>query len=297
MKILVFGGGGQVGFELQRSLAPLAELRVPGYGGLARIDLSDFAALEKCVADLSPDVVVNAAAFTGVDKAESERDLATHINADAPGVLARAAARVGALIIHYSTDYVFEGEGRSYRAEDAATAPLNHYGASKLAGEVAVASENLRHLILRASWVYAVHGKNFPKTILRRAASGETLSVVADQVGAPTGAPLLADATAHAIRSLGHGNGGCGLYHLVAGGEASWHELAVFLCAEALTHGLLSSFPEIKPITSAEFPTPAQRPFNSRLSNEKFKSEFGLLLPHWKEGVAHFVRELASAKL
>ena len=297
MKILIFGGGGQVGFELQRSLAPLAQLRVPGYGGLARVDLSDFSGLEKCVADFSPDVVVNAAAYTAVDRAESEHSLSNQINAVAPGVLARAAARVGALIIHYSTDYVFDGEGRNYRAEDAATAPLNHYGISKLAGEVAVAGENPRHVILRTSWVYAVHGKNFPKAILRLAASSETLSVVADQVGAPTGAPLLADATAHAIMSLGYGKGDCGLYHLVAGGETSWHELAVFLCDQALAHGLLAKVPDVKPITSAEFPTPAKRPCNSRLFNQKFKSEFGLMLPHWKDGVTQFVRELASAKL
>ena len=297
MKILIFGGSGQVGFELQRALAPAATLCVPGLGGVPRIDVCDFVAIEKCVADFAPIVVINAAAYTAVDRAENERDLATRINAQAPGVLARAAAKVGAAIVHYSTDYVFDGKGQSYQTEDAIPAPLNHYAASKLAGEEAVAAANPSHLILRTSWVYAVHGKNFPKTILRLAASRDTLSVVADQVGAPTGAPLLADATTQALFALQRGKGAYGLYHLVASGEASWHELAVFLCEEALAQGLLPKVPEIKPIVSAEFPTPAKRPFNSRLSSEKFKSQFDLLLPHWKEGASHFVRELAQARI
>ena len=297
LNILLFGGTGQVGFELQRALAPVATLRVPGFGAHPRVDFCDFAKLEECVAAFSPDVVINAAAYTAVDKAESERDLATRINAEAPGVLARAAAKTNAAIIHYSTDYVFDGQGHGYRGENESTAPLNHYGASKLAGELAVAAENPRHLILRTSWVYATHGKNFPKTILRLAASRDTLSVVADQMGAPTGAPLLADATTQALLALQHGKGACGLYHLVASGETSWHELAMFLCDEALAQGLLTKVPEIKPITSAEFPTPARRPFNSRLANEKFKTDFDLLLPHWKVGVSQLVRELAQVRL
>ena len=222
MKILILGGAGQIGFELRRAMAPMARLLVPGFDGQPRLDLNDFAALEKCVTDFVPDFVINAAAYTVVDKAESDRALATRINAEAPGVLAHAAAKVGAGIVHYSTDYVFDGGGHSYRTEDAATAPLNHYGASKLAGEEAVAAENPRHLILRTSWVYAAHGKNFPKTILRLAASRDTLSVVADQIGAPTGAPLLSDATAHALLALQRGEGAYGLYHLVASGEVSW---------------------------------------------------------------------------
>ena len=272
-------------------------MRVPGFGGHPRIDLSDFAKLEECVAAFVPDVVINAAAYTAVDKAESEREQATRINGYAPGVLARAASKVGAAIVHYSTDYVFDGDGQGLRTEDAATAPLNHYGASKLAGEEAVAAANPRHLILRTSWVYAAHGKNFPKTILRLAASRDTLSVVADQVGAPTGAPLLADATTQALLGLQRGKGAYGLYHLVASGETSWHELAVFLCNEALAQGLLPKVPDIKPITSAEFPTPAKRPFNSRLSNEKFKTNFDLSLSHWKDDVSHLVRELAQSRI
>ena len=297
LKVLVLGGAGQVGFELQRALAPVASLCAPGFGDYPRVDLNDFAKLEESVSAFGPDVVINAAAYTAVDKAESERELATRINAEAPGVLARAAAKVGAAIIHYSTDYVFDGQGSNYRSELETTAPLNHYGASKLAGEEAVAAENSRHLILRTSWVYAAHGKNFPKTILRLAANRDTLSVVADQVGAPTGAPMLADATTQALLSLKRGKGAYGLYHLVASGETSWHELAVFLCKEALAQGLLPKAPNIEPITSAEFPTPAKRPFNSRLSNEKFKTSFDLLLPHWKDGVSHLVRELAQANL
>ena len=297
MKILIFGGSGQVGFELQRALWPVSSLRVPGFGGDPRIDLNDFGKLEETINDFVPDVVINAAAYTAVDKAESERDLATRINAEAPGVLARAAAKVGAAIIHYSTDYVFDGAGQAYRPEDAPTAPLNHYGASKLGGEKAVAAANARHLILRTSWVYAAHGKNFPKAILRLATSRDTLSVVADQVGAPTGAPLLADATMHALLKLKKGKGAFGLYHLVASGETSWYELATFLCNEAFAHGLLSKVPQIKPIISNEFSTPAIRPFNSRLSNEKFKTNFDLLLPQWKVGVSHLVRELAQARI
>lgn len=297
MNILLFGGSGQVGFELQRALAPVATLRVPGFGDHPRVDLCEFADLEKCVAHFAPDVVINAAAYTAVDNAESDRDLATRINAEAPGVLARAAAKVNAAIIHYSTDYVFDGEGHNYRGEDEATSPLNYYGASKLAGERAVAEENPRHLILRTSWLYATQGKNFPKTILRLAASRDTLSVVTDQVGAPTGAPLLADATTQALLALQCGKGDYGVYHLVASGETSWRELAIFLCEEALAQGLLTKVPEIEPITSSEFPTLARRPLNSRLANEKFKNNFDLLLPHWKVGVSQLVRELAQTRL
>ena len=297
MKILIFGGSGQIGVELQRAFATVAALNVPGQDGTPRVDLCDSASLEKSIATIAPDVVINAAAHTAVDKAESERDLAMQINAEAPGVIARAAAKIGAVIVQYSTDYVFDGQGTEYRREDAATAPLNHYGYSKLAGEEAVASANPRHLILRTSWVYAVHGQNFPKTILRLAASRDTLSVVADQSGAPSGAPLLADATVHALMGLRYGRGTHGLYHLVASGEVSWHGFAEFLCAEAHAQGLLQKMPEIKAVASVDFPTPATRPSNSRLCNEKFKATFGLQLPHWKIGAAHFVRELAQAKL
>ena len=185
MKVILLGATGQVAFELQCALAPIVELFTPGFGNVQRIDLCDFAHLEKYVHDFAPDFVINVAAYTSVDKAESDRDFATTINAEAPGVLARAAVKVGAAIVHYSTDYVFDGSGEEPRDERDVVAPPNHYGASKLAGERAVAAENPRHLILRTSWVYAAHGKNFRKTILRLAASRDTLSVVADQVGAP----------------------------------------------------------------------------------------------------------------
>lgn len=297
MKILIFGGSGQVGIELQRALAPVAVLNVPGLGETPRVDLCDYARLEQSIRAFAPDVVINAAAYTAVDKAESERALAMQINAEAPGVMAHAAAKIGALIVHYSSDYVFDGGGSDYRCEDSETAPLNLYGASKMAGEKAVVAANPRHLILRTSWVYSTYGKNFPKTILRLASSRDTLSVVADQIGAPTGAPLLADATAQALVAMQKGKGAYGLYHLVAGGETSWHEFAVFLCAEAKTHGLLQKIPVIQAVASQEFPTPAKRPLNSRLCNERFKSIFALQLPHWKAGVIHLVRELAQARL
>ena len=297
MKILIFGGSGQIGIELQRAFAPVAALNVPGQDGNPRVDLCDSASLEKSIGTIAPDVVINAAAHTAVDKAESERDLAMQINAEAPGVMARAAAKIGAVIVQYSTDYVFDGQGTEYRREDAATSPLNHYGYSKLDGEEAVAVANPHHLILRTSWVYATHGNNFPKTILRLATSRDTFSVVADQIGAPSGAPLLADATVHALMALRYGRGAHGLYHLVASGEVSWHGFAEFLCAEARAQGLLQKMPEIKAIASVEFPTLAKRPLNSRLCNKKFKATFGLQLPHWKIGAAHLVRELAQAKL
>ena len=297
MKILIFGGSGQVGFELQRALAPVADLVVPGFGGVPRIDVSDFAALEKAVAAAHPDVVINASAYTAVDKAESERDLATKINAEAPAVMARASAKLGALTVHYSTDYVFDGTGVAPHREIDPTAPLNHYGASKLAGEEAVARANAKNLVLRTSWVYAAHGKNFPKTILRLAGERDSLNIVADQFGAPTGAPLLADATTQAIAKLKSGAKAHGLYHLVAVGETSWHELATYLCQEALRLGLLSKAPDVKPIQSHEFPTPAKRPFNSRLDTTKFRTAFDLKLPNWKRGISHLVRELALAKL
>ncbi|HEY5363267.1 MAG TPA: dTDP-4-dehydrorhamnose reductase [Aestuariivirga sp.] len=297
MRVILLGITGQVGFELQRALAPIAEVYCPGYGDNMRLDLCDFAGIEKCVRDFVPDVVINAAGYTAVDKSETEREHATIVNAEAPGVLARVAAKVGAAIIHYSTDYVFDGEGCEPRSEFASTSPLNHYGASKLAGDVVVAAENARHLILRTSWVYAAHGKNFPKTILRLASTRDVISVVSDQMGAPTGAPLLADATTHALLKLRDDSSAFGLYHLVAGGEASWYELAIFLCEQAKAQGLLQKVPEIKPISSVEYPTPAKRPLNSRLSTEKFRTNFSLSLPHWKDGINHFVLELARAKL
>jgi len=286
MKVLIFGSTGQVGFELQRAFAPVAEVIVPPQ----RINLMDFAGLEKVVADVRPDLVVNAAAFTAVDTAETERDLATKINAEAPGVLARTAAKCGAGLIHYSTDYVFGGQGDQPFREDDITGPLNHYGASKLAGEEAVRAANAKHLILRASWIYAVHGKNFPKTMLRLAKECDVLQVVDDQIGAPTAAELIADATVHAAL-----RGHYGTYHLAAAGGASWYGVANFVLRQAHEAGLIARVPEIKPIPSTQFPTPAQRPKNSRLSTEKFRRTFGLELPSWQSGITHFVQTLAKA--
>jgi len=288
MKVLIFGGTGQVGFELQRAFAPVAEVIVPA----PRVDLADFGGLEQAVSDLRPDLVVNAAAYTAVDRAETERELATKINADAPAVLARAATKIEAPFIHYSTDYVFDGQGDRPFNEDDATGPLNHYGASKLAGEVAVRAANPNHLIFRTSWVYAPCGKNFPNTMLRLAQERDVLQVVDDQIGAPTSAQLIANATVQAaLRKSDYGT-----YHLVAGSETSWHGLATAVLTQALDLGLIAKLPEIKAVPSSQFPAGAQRPKNSRLSTEKFRRTFCMGLPYWQTGISDFVQTLAKAR-
>nr|WP_246715066.1 dTDP-4-dehydrorhamnose reductase [Aestuariivirga litoralis] len=294
---MLLGGSGQVGFELQRALAPVAEVIAPGFDGLARADLSDFAFLENLVSGAKPDLVINAAAHTAVDKAETERELANIINAQAPGVLARAAKKAGAPFIHYSTDYVFDGSGDAPRGEDDVAKPLNHYGASKLAGEDEVRSENPQHLILRTSWVYAPHGKNFPKTMLRLAREKDLLQVVDDQFGAPTSAELVADATVHAALRLRRVSEVAGTYHLVASGFTSWHRYAMHLLSASHQQGLIPRLPKVEPVPAKQFATAAVRPQNSRLSNAKFQRAFGLRLPDWEQGVDRLVRELAKASV
>jgi len=296
MKILVFGGSGQIGFELQRSLCPIANLVVPGFKGVPRVNLADTGALEKFVISAAPDVIVNAAAFTSVDKAEMERDTAHAINAIAPGVMARAASAVGAAVIHYSTDYVFSGDGNKPWSECDKVGPLNYYGESKLAGETAVLSNVERGLIFRTSWVYSTHGNNFPKTMLRLAPLKENFDVVCDQFGAPTSAPLLADLTAHAaLRIIGNWSD-WGVYHLVAGGETTWSEFAKYLFTRALEYGLIDKLPHVSDIASLNYKVAAKRPTNSRLDTTKFQTKFHLRIPHWTEGVEHFLRELSLAK-
>ena len=280
MKILLTGSAGQLGRELKRSLASLGELIACDR---SQLDLADPDALRTAVRDLAPTVIVNAAAYTAVDKAETETGLAEAINAAAPGILAEEARRLGARLIHYSTDYVFDGTKASPYRENDATAPLSAYGRSKRQGELAIAASGARHLVLRTSWVYGLHSANFMKTMLRLGRERDELRVVGDQVGAPTWTRHLADATALIL--AGHSTAE-GLYHLAAGGETSWHGYAEAIFAEARATGLLEKSPKVHRITTAEYPLPAPRPANSRLDCARFSSDFGLALPDWRTGLA-----------
>jgi dTDP-4-dehydrorhamnose reductase len=243
---------------------------------------------------VQPRLIVNAAAHTAVDKAESEPDLARAINATAPGVLAREAAALGALLVHYSTDYVFDGSGSAPRSEDAPTGPLSVYGRTKLEGEELIRASGCRHLILRTSWVYAARGGNFARTMLRLAAERESLNVISDQVGAPTGAELLADVTAHAVRQVLAEPALAGSYHCVAGGESNWFDYARFVIEWARAHGepIRVAPDAIHPIPTSAYPTPATRPLNSRLCTDKLQQAFGLTLPHWQVGVERMLAEV-----
>ena len=287
MRLLVLGTNGQVGWELQRSLAPLGAVIALGR---EEADLEDAAKLRDAVAGAAPDVIVNAAAYTAVDKAESEPERADRINCRAVAELAHMAAGRGALLVHYSTDYVFDGRKPEPYVETDATAPINVYGRSKLAGEQAIAASSARHLIFRTSWVHAGHGSNFIRTMLRLAAERDSLLVVADQIGAPTSAALIADITAQAIAA----NLAPDTYHLTASGETSWHGLAQFVIAEARAAGIpLKAGPEnIAAITTAEYPTPATRPANSRLDTTKLRAALGITLPDWREGARQSVTQL-----
>ena len=294
MKILLLGKNGQVGWELQRALAPLGALVAldrAGADGL-RGDLEDLDGLARTVRKLAPDVIVNAAAYTAVDKAETDVARAQCINAEAPGVLAAAAAEVGALLVHYSTDYVFDGSGEKPWREDSPTGPLSVYGRTKLAGEDAIRASACRHLIFRTSWVHAARGGNFARTMLRLAAERERLTVIADQIGAPTGADLIADVSAHAIRASLAAPALSGTYHLVADGETSWHGYARFVIETARELGVSLKVEEIAPIATRDYPTAAARPLNSRLDTQRLRSAFGLHLPDWRDGVARMLREI-----
>ena len=294
MRLLLLGKGGQVGWELQRSLAPLGELVALDHESTKfHADFGQPERLLETVRAVRPDVIVNAAAHTAVDKAESEPELARKLNATAPGVLAQAASELGALMVHYSTDYVFDGSGERPWNEADVTAPLSVYGRTKLEGEHLVARNCPKHLIFRTSWVYAARGGNFAKTMLRLAKEREKLTVIDDQFGAPTGAELLADATAHAIRETVRDHGKAGLYHLVAGGVTSWNGYARFVLSQAQALGVeLKAGPDaVEPVPTSAFPTPAKRPHNSRLDTSKFRQSFGLVLPSWEDGVARMLRE------
>ncbi|OJT51751.1 dTDP-4-dehydrorhamnose reductase [Pseudomonas moraviensis] len=296
MKILLLGKNGQVGWELQRSLAPLGELvaldrhLVDGLSG----DLSNLESLRATIRQIKPDVIVNAAAYTAVDKAESETELADRVNGLASGVMAEEAASLGAWLVHYSTDYVFSGQGVTPWQETDPVAPVNHYGASKLAGEQAIIASGCNHLIFRTSWVYGARGNNFAKTMLRLAKDRETLSVIADQIGAPTGADLIADVTALAIQQVTKQPELAGLYHLVAAGEVSWHGYASHVVDFAKAQGEELAVTTVNPIETTAYPTPARRPLNSRLNTQKLRDNFSLHLPDWQSGVTRMLREVLN---
>lgn len=282
MNILLLGKLGQVGWELQRSLALLGSITACDR---AACDVTDSDALRMLVHDSHPDVIVNAAAFTAVERAESEQELAWSINATAVQVLAEETARLDAWLVHYSTDYVFDGSKADAYQEEDATHPLNVYGASKLAGEEAIREIGCRHLVFRTSWVYAARGSNFVRTMLRLACSQDKLRVVGDQFGAPTSAELIADVTAHCLRDVVRTDGDklLGLYHLTAAGETSWHGYAQFVLQQALDAGVpLRCTPElVECIATADYPTQARRPANSRLDCSKLQRAFGFRLPDW----------------
>jgi dTDP-4-dehydrorhamnose reductase len=297
MKILLFGKNGQVGWELQRSLAPLGKLIALSRNSKEFCgDLTDLNGIAKTVRTIAPDVIVNAAAYTAVDKAESEAELAYTINALAPEVLAQEAKRNNAWLVHFSTDYVFDGNGNRPKVETDLTAPQNVYGKTKLEGEQLINASNCLHLIYRTSWIYAAFGNNFIKTMLRLALERSNLSIVDDQIGAPTGADLLADITAHTIREALHKPILSGLYHLVASGETSWHGYASLIFDFVKKAGIsLNLKPEaVIPVCTTAFPTPAKRPLNSRMNTHKLQAAFGLTLPNWQTGVIRTLEELIS---
>jgi len=294
-KILLFGKNGQVGWELQRSLAPLGDLVALDADSKEMCgSFTDLDGLAHTVKKIQPDVIVNAAAHTAVDKAESEPDLVRTLNALAPEVLAREAKDSNAWLIHYSTDYVFDGSGEKPWKETDPVAPLNVYGKTKLEGEKLIQQSGCRHLIFRTSWVYGARGGNFAKTMLRLARERDSLSVIDDQIGAPTGADLLADISAHAIRMVQQKPELSGLYHLVAGGETSWHGYASFVIGHARRTGVdIKVSPDaIKPVPTSAFPTPARRPHNSRMDTTKLQHAFDLQLPLWQNGVARMLEEI-----
>jgi dTDP-4-dehydrorhamnose reductase len=297
MKILLLGKDGQVGGELQRALAPLGELTSCGR---RELDLADQSKLRQHIQALEPDVIVNAAAYTAVDDAESEPEAANLINAAIVATMAEEAARLQCWLVHYSSDYVFDGTKSSPYTEDDTVAPLNAYGQSKALGEKAVTASGCKHLILRSSWVYSAQGSNFPLAILRRARTAEQMTVVADSFGAPTKAALIADATALMLYRIATDRScaerASGIYHLTASGETSWHGYAQFLIETARQNGIPIAVrsDNILPIAGHEYPTAAQRPQNCRLNNQKLQRTFDLQLPDWRVGVTGLVDELVK---
>ena len=295
MKILLFGGKGQVGWELQRSLIPVGELITlnstsENFCG----DLTNLAGIKKTVRQIAPDIIVNAAAYTAVDNAEKEPELAKILNAEAPSVLAQEAKQLNARLIHYSTDYVFNGTGDQPYLETDPTDPLNVYGETKLAGERNIQSSGCAHLIFRTSWVYATYGNNFIKTMLRLAQQRDKLAIVNDQIGSPTGAELIADVTAYAILTLKYNPDISGLYHLVARGCISWFDFAKFILkhAEEANIPLKTPSTALQPLKSDDYPLPAKRPLNSRLNTRKLENTLDLTLPEWQIGASRTLTEI-----
>lgn len=301
MRLLLLGRNGQLGWELQRALAPLGEVVALDRSGTAELcgDLADLAGLAATVRRLAPQVIVNAAAYTAVDQAEGEPAAAMRINAEAPGVLAEEAARIGAWLVHYSSDYVYSGDGSRPWSEGDRPAPVSAYGRSKLAGDEAVTAATDRALIFRTSWVYAARGQNFIRTILRLARSRDILDVVNDQFGAPTGAELIADVTAHALAAVLRDAGSAdraGIYHLAAAGETSWWAYARLVLAEAerAGAGLKVTADRVGAVPSGAYPRPAPRPRNSRLALGKLEAAFGLRMPGWEHGVRRVLQEILT---
>jgi dTDP-4-dehydrorhamnose reductase len=294
-KILLFGKGGQVGWELQRSLAPLGEVVAVDFDSTDLCgDFTNLVGLAETVRQVKPTIIVNAAAHTAVDKAESEPDLARTINALAPDVIAAEAQKLDAWLVHYSTDYVFDGSGSQAWKESDTPAPLSVYGQTKLEGEQAVAANCAKHLIFRTSWVYAARGGNFAKTMLRLAKERDSLSVIDDQIGAPTGADLLADITALALQRVQTQPDLAGLYHLVASGATSWHGYAALVIEHARNAGadIKTTQNAIHKIATQAYPTLARRPLNSKLDTLKLQTAFGLHLPAWQQGVTRMLTEI-----
>ncbi|HEX5123543.1 MAG TPA: dTDP-4-dehydrorhamnose reductase [Rhodanobacteraceae bacterium] len=300
MKLLVLGANGQVGFELARALAPLVDVLAAtrhGADGALRADLSDTASLEAALDDARADIIVNAAAYTAVDRAEDEPELADRINHLAVAEIGAWAKRNGKRVVHYSTDYVFDGSSTHPYREDDATAALGVYGRSKLAGEDALRASGARHLIIRTAWVYAARGHNFVRTMLRLARERDELRVVSDQVGAPTPAGLIANATAMMLRQwLGDGDDARrdGTYHVVSSGTCSWFAFAEAIVDDAAGSGLIARKPRVSPIATADYPTRARRPAYSVLDTAKAEAAFGLQLPHWRAGLEPVLDELAA---
>jgi dTDP-4-dehydrorhamnose reductase len=296
MRLVLFGSIGQVGWELARSLAPLGEVIRLHRGSQDYCgDLTDPSGVARSVEQIAPDVVVNAAAYTGVERAESDEETARVVNAEAPGRLAEAANKVGALLVHYSTDYVFDGRKDGGYAEADQTAPLNAYGRSKLAGETAIANQTEAHLTFRTSWVFARRGQNFVRTVLRLLKQQDTLPLPQDQLGAPTGAELIADVTAHAIRAVAERPALAGLYHLTAAGATSWYAYAKRIAERANEMAPNDGYrAEVLAALTADRPSKVVRPLNSRLDTSHLRTTFDLSLPPWEAGVDRVLSELLS---
>jgi len=296
-RIVLLGTNGQLGYELAGRLSALGELHTFDRNGL---DLTNTEQIHKTIRTIKPHLIVNAAAYTAVDKAEQEPELARQINTLAPRILAEEAKRCNALLVHYSTDYVFDGRGDLAWTEDQPTAPLNVYGQTKRAGELAIAATGCAHLIFRTSWVYGVHGANFVKTMLRLARERSELSIVDDQIGAPTSAQAITDTSIEILKQGQHAFYKhfleySGVYHLVCAGETSWYGFAQQIFSEARKYGEKLALQDVQPIPASRFPTPASRPMNSRMNTEKIQTRFAVSLPDWQSSLARCFPQILSA--